>query len=112
MNTKLIGTVLVTTGLLIALVLPISASAYGPSGTFRPVEVRVPYSDLDLDSVAGATMLYSRLKYAVADACGSTSLRLAGSLRQVRLNQACSRELLDKAVEQADSELLRKIHAG
>jgi hypothetical protein len=50
MNTKLNGTVLVTTGLLIALALPISASAYGPSGTFRPVEVRVPYSDLDLDN--------------------------------------------------------------
>jgi len=112
MHTKLNGSLLATTGLAIALALPATASAYGPSGTFKPVEVRVPYSDLDLNSVAGATTLYWRLKYAVADACGSTSLRLAGSLRQVRFNQDCSRELLGKAIEQADSDLLRKIHAG
>jgi len=112
MNMKPRGNVMITAGFLIGLALPASAIAYGPSGMFEPVEVRVPYSGLDLDSVAGATVLYWRLKEAVADACGPTSLRLAGSLRQVRLNQTCSRELLDRAVEQADSDLLRHIHTG
>jgi len=106
------GRKLLSLAVAFGLALPVAASAFGSSGVIEPVEVRVEYSDLDLASEAGARTLYWRLKDAVSQACGPTSLRLAGSLRQVRINQTCHQELLDKAVEQADSDLLRAIHAS
>ena len=68
------------------------------------------YEDLNINSEAGARVLYSRLKRASAKACNVESLSEHGSIERVSDAKLCYHEVLSSAVENIDSDALTKIH--
>jgi UrcA family protein len=99
-------------GTLLAAAVPLPVLASVSEASLESVRIEVSYADLDLDNVAGIDQLYRRLKSAAAEACGPTSLYSAGSVKQLRSNKTCYRDLLDRAVTQADNEALSRRHSG
>jgi len=97
---------------LLGLCLPAFAIAATPRLGAEEVQMRVSYADLDLDRQAGVERLYKRIRAAAAGACGSLTLREAGSLKALRANQDCYSELLDEAVLKVDNAALTKRHFG
>ena len=91
--------------------LPLSASAGAPS-QFEDFKFSVTYADLDIESEAGARVLYTRLKRAAETACDVRSWREVGSLRRVSQTKQCYDAALNTAVERIDSDELTRIHAS
>ena len=91
--------------------IPAVGSAAAPS-QLDDVSVTVSYSDLNIQSEAGARVLYTRLKRASEAVCGIQSHILNGSLARTMQARQCFRETLDASVEKIDSEALDEIHAG
>lgn len=91
--------------------IPAIGSAAAPS-QFDDASVTVSYSDLNIQSKAGAKVLYMRLKRASEEVCGIQSYVINGSLAATMKARQCFRETLDASVEKIDSEALDEIHAG
>ena len=75
-------------------------------------KLRVSYSDLDLSSDAGVTVLYGRLQQASELACDTGSLHQKGSLQAARQAEACYEEVLTNLVSKVDNDRLTAIHEG
>lgn len=90
---------------------PVIGSAAAPSQIDR-VSVKVSYADLDIDSAAGAKVLYSRLKRASEEVCGVQHHVIHGSLAATKKARTCYHETLEASVEKIGSEALTKIHSG
>ena len=75
----------------------------GTPGQFEDAAVTVTYEDLNIQSEAGAKVLYSRLKRASAKACNVESLSEHGSVDRARDAKVCYHEALTAAVESIDS---------
>lgn len=97
---------------LLGLSLPAFAAAATPTQAVEEVQMRVSFADLDLAHEAGVESLYRRIRMAATSACGSPTLREAGSLKVLRDSQDCYRDLLDKAVLKVDNAALTKRHFG
>jgi len=63
----------------------------------------VSYADLNLESDAGMATLQRRIERAASEVCGSTDIRLAGSLGQVRENAQCREDAVAAALSQVPS---------
>ena len=68
--------------------------------------------DLDVDSEAGARILYARLRHASKDACGVGSLHELGSLKRFSKAKGCSEAMIEAAVKKIDSDALQEIHSS
>lgn len=79
---------------------------------FENISKTVNYSDLNLESEAGAKALYRRLQRASKEVCGVEGLKTVGSVRRLQQAQACYVETLSGAVEEIDNENLTRIHAS
>lgn len=97
--------------LILGAALPAAASAGAP-GQLEDTAVKVSYGDLDIQSEAGAKVLYSRLRHASQKACNVESFMEHGSIDSARDARLCYREKMTKAVDNIDSEPLKQIHAG
>ena len=74
--------------------------------------VQVSYADLNIQSEAGAKVLYTRLKRASQEVCGIQAHVINGSLAATLRARTCFRETLEASVEKIDSDALAEIHAG
>ena len=106
-NSKRIGLLV-----LLAVSVPVFAYAAAPKQALEEVQMEVSFADLDLNHEAGIDRLYQRIRSAATEACGSTSLHEAGSLKVLKARQECYKELVDKAVLQVDNAALTKRHFG
>ncbi|MCI0516956.1 MAG: UrcA family protein, partial [Woeseiaceae bacterium] len=97
---------------LLGLCVPAFAIAATPRLAVEEVQMRVSFADLDLDRQAGVERLYQRIRAAAAGACGSLTLREVGSLKALRANQDCYRDLIEGAVLKVDNAALTKLHFG
>jgi UrcA family protein len=95
----------------VGLALPAVVSA-GEPGQVEDTSIKVSYEDLNINSEAGARVLYSRLKRASQKACNVESLSEHGSIERVRDAKLCYHEVLSGAVENIDSDALTRIHAS
>ena len=86
------------------------ASTAAASDTIDRSTVRVSYSDIDIDSSAGARILYSRLKRASADVCGIREVEESRILSQIAEAKACYAHSLNKAVATIESDALANLH--
>ena len=84
----------------------------GGAGRAEDTSVKVSYEDLNINSEAGARVLYSRLKRASEKVCNVESLTEHGSIERVRDARLCYREVLSSAVENIDSDALTRIHTS
>jgi UrcA family protein len=96
---------------LLSLGLPSLAVGALPSWVER-VEMKVSISDLDVDSEAGARILYARLRQASKEACGVGSLHELGSVKRLTEAKDCSEAMIEAAVKKIDSDALREIHSS
>ena len=98
---------------LLAAGIAVPAAAYAAAPThFSDASVKVSYADLDIQSKAGAKVLYSRLKRASEEVCGIKPHVINGSLAETHKARMCYREALEASVENIDSDALTEIHAG
>lgn len=96
-----------------AATIAISAPAFAAAPSqIDDVSVKVSYSDLNIQSEAGARVLYVRLKRASEEVCGIQPHIMNGSLARTMKARRCFQETLDASVEKIDSEALNEIHAG
>jgi len=95
-------TKIVSTGL-VALALTASLGASANINKSIHSSVRVDLSDLDITTVAGEQVMNTRLKEAVKQVCGSTSILTAGSPDNARRNRACAEVSLANAIKDAES---------
>ena len=83
-----------------------------PADRYVVESIAVDYSDLRIDTEAGARTLYARLKHASNKVCGVESYWQLGSLTRVKLAHTCYDQTLGKAVANIDSDALTKLHTG
>ena len=98
----------VATVAVVAFSLPAISSAEELKGRAE----KVTYSDLNVEKEAGAQSLYRRLQQASKRVCGVESIKNAGGIREISLQQRCYRETLGEAVAKIDNATLTEIHEG
>ena len=94
-----------------AIAAPAAGFAAAPTH-LSDVSVKVSYADLDIESKAGASVLYSRLKRASEEVCGIKPHVINGSLADTLKARTCFRETLEASVDKIDSDALTAIHTG
>jgi UrcA family protein len=85
------------------------ASTAFAAGAVDAPAVRVSYAELDLTKDAGVERLYTRLKHAAEQVCGSADNRDLATLRH---QERCTQRALDRAVEDVHSARLTARHKG
>jgi len=103
------------TRLSLLLLLGISVPAVGMAAAPSQIDdasIKVSYADLNIQSEAGARVLYTRLKRASEEVCGIQSHVINGSLSATLRARTCFRETLEASVEKIDSDALTKIHSS
>lgn len=78
------------------------------SEAYAPQHVRVNYSDLNMNTVAGATTLYHRIRGAARFVCGQQGRRW----EEQRQWNSCYRGAIAEAVASVNSPLLTSVHNG
>ena len=90
---------------------PAIAAAAAPT-QIEDASIKVSYADLNIQSEAGARVLYTRLKRATEEVCGIQTHVINGSLAETLHARTCYRETLEASVEKIDSDALSRIHSG
>ena len=97
--------------LLLGIAVPAIGVAAAPSQIVSET-IRISYADLNIETEAGAKVLYARLKRASAQVCGIELFTTVRSLSVRRNTQTCFRETLEASVEKIDSDALTRAHSG
>jgi len=79
-----------------------------PAAADSPRSITVSFRDLDISSTAGAHTLYTRIKVAARDLCGTEG----HSLTEIAHYQRCVQATVDDAVSRVNSPLLTALHTG
>ncbi len=99
-----------------AAILPVtvSPSAAGPAKADYIRDVEVSYSDIDLDTEAGARELLSRVEAAAYKACGGDPRRHRSYDLMPKLTREtfehCRQNAIEAAVERLDAVLVTQLH--
>ncbi len=87
-----------------------SVQAFANRDIYETLSVKVSYADLNLDSVAGATALYSRIKWAARQVCSSNA---GGTpIDRYRGWKQCFDGSVSDAVAKVNSPLLTAMHSS
>ena len=90
-----------------------SADGYGETYVSTTAEglrtVNVSYADLDLTHATGRDTLEHRISQAAKKVCGSSNLRVAGSLRQASENKSCYRDTMAQSLSQVSAPQIAAI---
>jgi len=97
--------------LLLGIAMPTIGMAAAPT-KIDDASIRVSYADLNIQSEAGAKVLYTRLKRATEEVCGIQAHVINGSLAATLRARTCFRETLEASVKKIDSDALAEIHSG
>jgi UrcA family protein len=87
--------------------LPLLASASAPNST---PNIRVAYQPAELKSTWGRKNVYERMQDASRKLCGSSNIRITGSLLRSAANEECYEGTLSAAVQRLDKEVITEIH--
>ncbi len=90
----------------------LASAVAAPPRAYEEVAVKVEYADLNIHNVAGAQVLYQRLKVATEEVCGVDTYRRDRMMSQFRDARECYSETLTQAVNEIDSEVLKDIHSS
>ncbi len=105
----------IVTGIAALVVLGLGASASALAASPSQLSVRsvqVSFSDLNINSDAGAQVLYKRLRNASEKACSISNSAATKPVGAVRDSRLCYASALGNAVSKIDSDALSKIHAS
>ncbi len=105
----------IVTGIVALVVFGLGASApavAASSSQLSVLSVQVSFSDLNINSVAGAQALYKRLQNASEKACSISNSGATKPVGNVRDSRLCYASALGNAVSKIDSDALSKIHAS
>ena len=104
LNARLIRNTFIAATVLTAMTLPLLASAATVS------QISISYDKARLERAYGPEDLYDKMKYASRKLCGSTDIRIAGSLRNSVKNTKCYDGTLEAAVQRVDNAALTALH--
>jgi UrcA family protein len=90
--------------------LALAATASAIEVVPRGADVTVPYSDLDLNTTAGADILLKRINDAAAGVCNPINQGTSASLRAKKKRDACVAQLTSAAVAKVNRPLLVAAH--
>lgn len=90
---------------------PLLASGAAP-GQVETDSVKVKFADLNIESKAGARVLYARLQQASKQACRVQSYTEDRSLGRIAATKDCYDSALEKAVGRIGSEALSDLHSS
>lgn len=83
--------------------MPLFVQAGTPKDHSKKTTVHVPVADLNLSNSAGVEALYTRLSNAARTVCGNQSdLKIAGSLKQLRINHECYENTMARALAEVN----------
>lgn len=74
------------------------------------VDARVSTESLDLNDTRDQKELYQRLQEQSREICGSTNLRITGSVERSVSNEECYEGTLAAAVERVGNDALKELH--
>ena len=94
--------------IVVALVCLLGSAAALASEAPPPLHVKVNYSDLNMNTLAGANTLYGRIRGAARFACGEQGRRW----EEIRHWNNCYKEAVADAVASVNSPLLTSVHNG
>ena len=87
-----------------AMTLPLMASA-SPN-------ISVSFVKSELENTRGQNRIYAQMKTASRELCGTSSIRLTGSLERSTANDDCYEGTLTAAVERLDNEAITALHTA
>jgi UrcA family protein len=87
----------------------VTHQACAQSGPEEVSQVRVHYSDLDLEQPEGARRLYRRIKSAAQEVC---HMQLGADLRLLQMQKRCMSNAVSRAVDQVQSAQLRALYSS
>ena len=90
---------------IIGLALAVSVGVNAAMVNTNAVAIKVSTAGLDLNSQRGQEVLYSRLKNAAKQVCGSSRVSEVGSVARALSNKSCYKEKLSKAVHEVGLSL-------
>ena len=94
---------------LVTLGLPSLTMAASPSYLDHGT-IKVAYGDLDIDTMEGAKVLYSRIEKAAEIGCDFRPFNEIGSIRHFNEARSCYKTNVTAAVERINSKALTKVH--
>lgn len=103
LDTRLIRNTLLAFSAVTFLALPLTASA--------STDISIKFDKTELDSARGQERIYEEMKTASRKLCGTTDVRLSGSLSQAAKNQKCYTGTLTAVVQRLDNESVTALHS-
>jgi len=104
---QLIRNTLLAATLISTILLPLFASASSPAST---PNIKVAYSPDELKSAWGRKNVYERLQDASRELCGSSNVRITGSLLRAAAHEECYEGTLTAAVQRLDVQSITELH--
>ena len=102
-DTRLIRNTLFAFAAVSAMALPLVASASNAS-------ITISFDRSELDTAIGQERIYDEMKTASRELCGSTEIRLVGSLSQSAKNEKCYAGTLTAVVQRLDNDSVTALH--
>jgi UrcA family protein len=107
LKTRTIRNTLISAAAASAMALPLITSA-GMVNTRQ--DIRIAYEKAELASAHGQQNLYARLKNASRRICGTSNIRITGSVRNSAETTQCYDDTLTAAVSRLDSPEITALH--
>ena len=103
LDTRLIRNTLFAFAAVSAMALPFVASASNAS-------ISISFDRSELDSAHGQERIYDEMKTASRKLCGSTNVRMSGSLSQSAKNEKCYDGTLTAVVQRLNNDSVTALH--
>ena len=92
-------------------IVAVSAMALPLISSASTANIKVSFDPIELDSARGQERLYEELKDASRKLCGSTDVRMSGSLSQSAKNKKCYSGTLTAVVNRLGNESIIALHS-
>ena len=106
-KTRLIRHTLLAVTAVTTMAMPLFASASAPGAT---PNIKVAYQETELKTSWGQQNIYERMQDASRKLCGSSNIRLTGSMGRSAGNAECYEGTLTAAVERLDNDAITELH--
>ena len=103
LDTRLIRTTFLAFAAMSVMALPMLASASTSS-------ISISFDRSELDNARGQERIYEEMKSASRKLCGSTDVRMSGSLSQSAKNEKCYTGTLTAVVQRLDNDSVTSLH--
>jgi UrcA family protein len=106
---RLIRHTLLAVTVVTTMAVPLFASASAPGAI---PNIKVAYQQAELNTTWGRQNVYERMQDASRKLCGSSNIRLTGSMGRSAGNEECYEGTLTAAIERLDNDAISVLHTN